>query len=420
MRLARAQSRPEISRMPPPRRILLVDADAFFVAVARMTDPEGAGKATHLIVGGSRDSRGVVCSASYDVRAYGVRSGMPMARAVKLCPQAMCVPVPRGACSEKSREIRAELERWAPVVEGASIDEWYLDLGGTEALYGHEPLADTARRIRDGVVARTGLTVSIGGGTNKLVAKLAVEFAKPKHGATGVHVVPPGSEAEFMRGIELAAIPGIGPRFQERLRRDNLVTVADVLALDAESLARFVGERDAAWLLRVASGESSAPVEASEVARSVSREETFPRDLHDDAALERELVRVAVRVAADIREEGLRARTITVKLRDADFTTRRKSRTLPDGVESERPITAVALDLLRRLRAARRVGTRLVGVTLTGFGAAPARQLGLFEASPAGDAGVETERDRALSRAADALRRKFGPDAILPATLLEP
>ncbi|HEX6057766.1 MAG TPA: DNA polymerase IV [Gemmatimonadaceae bacterium] len=403
----------------PPRRILLVDADAFFVAVARMADPEGAGRAKLLIVGGSREGRGVVCSASYDVRAFGVRSGMPMARAVKLCPQAMCVPVPRGACSEKSREIRAELERWAPVVEGASIDEWYLDLAGTEALYGHEPLAETARRIREAVVARTGLTVSIGGGTNKLVAKLAVELAKPKYGAAGVHVVPPGGEGEFMRGIELAAVPGIGPRFQERLRRDNLVTVADVLALDAETLVRLVGERDAEWLLRVARGEHEGAVEAGEEAKSISREETFPRDIHDDPSLERELVRVAVRVAADVREEGLRARTITVKLRDADFTTRRKSRTLPEGVESERAIVAVALDLLRRLRAARRVGTRLVGVALTGFGAGPARQLGLFESAAVPVAGVESERDRALSRAADALRAKFGPDAILPGTLVE-
>jgi DNA polymerase-4 len=405
---------------PAPRRILLVDADAFFVAVARMADPDGAGQAKLLIVGGSRESRGVVCSASYDVRAFGVRSGMAMARAVRLCPQAMCVPVPRGECSRKSREIRAELERWAPVVEGASIDEWYLDLGGTEALYGHQPLAETARRIREAVIERTGLTVSIGGGTNKLIAKLAVEFAKPKHGAAGVRVVPPGEEAAFMRGIELAAIPGIGPRFQERLQRDNLVTVADILALDRDTLARLVGEGDAEWLLAIARGEHHGAVEAREEAKSVSREETFPRDIHDDASLERELVRVAVRVAEDIREEGLRARTITVKLRDGDFTTRRKSRTLPEGVESERAITAVALDLLRKLRAARRVGARLVGVALTGFGAGPARQLGLFETPAARDTGVETERDRALSRAADALRRKFGPDAILPATLLEP
>src|SRR6478736_4990990 len=122
------------------RRILLADADAFYVAVARAVDPEGAGKAMLLIVGGSRDSRGVVCSASYETRKFGVRSAMPIARALRLCPDAVCVPVPRKACSEKHGEIRAVLERHAPAVEGASIDEWYLDLGGTEALYHHEDL----------------------------------------------------------------------------------------------------------------------------------------------------------------------------------------------------------------------------------------------------------------------------------------
>ena len=124
------------------RRILLADADAFFVAVARMVDPDGAGKEPLLIVGGTRESRGVVCSASYEARKYGVRSAMPISRALRLCPEAMCVPVPRRACSEKSHEIRAVLERASlPSSKAASIDEWYLDLGGTEGLYNHEPLA---------------------------------------------------------------------------------------------------------------------------------------------------------------------------------------------------------------------------------------------------------------------------------------
>src|SRR5205809_1065382 len=129
------------------RRILLADADAFFVAVARMVDPEGAGHATLLIVGGTRESRGVVCSASYEARRFGVRSAMSIAHALRLCPDAMCVPVPGKACGVKSREIRAVLERYAPLVEGASIDEWYMDLGGTEGVYRNEPLRDTAHRM---------------------------------------------------------------------------------------------------------------------------------------------------------------------------------------------------------------------------------------------------------------------------------
>src|SRR5438034_4128839 len=141
------------------RRILLADADAFYVAVARAVDPDGAGKAALLIVGGTRESRGVVCSASYETRKFGVRSAMSIAQALRLCPQAMCVPIPGKACSAKHREIRAVLERHAPVVEGASIDEWYMDLTGTEGVYRDEPLATTAHRTRTAVAKETGLTV---------------------------------------------------------------------------------------------------------------------------------------------------------------------------------------------------------------------------------------------------------------------
>ena len=166
--------------MTLPPRILLADADAFFAAVARLVDPEGAGKAALLIVGGRRGSRGVVCSASWEARQYGVRSAMPIARAEKLCPQAMFVPVPGKECGIKSREIRKVLEKFTPIVSGASVDEWYMDLGGTEAIYHNESLRDTAHRIRTAVKRETGMSVSIGGGTNRLVAKMAVERAKPK------------------------------------------------------------------------------------------------------------------------------------------------------------------------------------------------------------------------------------------------
>ena len=408
--------------MSPPRRILLVDADAFFVAVARMEDPEGAGREPLLIVGGSAESRGVVCSASYECRRFGVRSGMPISRAVKLCPRAMCVPVPRTACSTKSREIAAVLARFAPVVQPSSIDEWYLDLGGTESLYG-EPLASTAHRIRDAVREATGLGVSIGGGTAKLVAKLAVELAKPKPGtnATGVFVVEPGDEAEFMTRFKLADLPFVGPRFQERLERLGLRTVPDALPHDEATLARMLGEREGRWLHARIRGIDDSVVEPRDEAKSMSREDTFPRDLHDEDAIETELLRLATRVAADLREEGLRARTITVKLRDADFITRQASRTLDEAVESDRAVATVARELLRKLRRARRVGVRLVGVTLAHFGdAAGPAQLALFEPASAGPAEgpAETERDRRVSSTVDDIRERFGSGAIGPARLL--
>ena len=401
----------------PSRRILLADADAFFVAVARLVDPDGAGRSPMLIVGGSPNSRGVVCSASYEARAYGVRSGMPMSRAVRLCPHATRVPVPGAACARKSREIRAVLERFSPVVAAASIDEFYLDLTGTELLYDGALLADVAARIRAAVIEETGLSVSIGGGNSRLVAKMAAQLAKPGAGATasGVFVVESGGEAAFMRRFDLADIPGIGPKAQERLRAHGLVTVDDAVAADDASLVRWLGAREAEWLRGRVLGIDDSPVEVRAEAKSLSREDTFPVDLHDDAELERELQRLALRVASDLRGEGLRARTVTVKLRDADFTTRQASRTVPTPIESDRAVQAIAHELLARLRRARRTGARLLGVTLASLsGEGYAAQLPLFGH---GEPALETERDRALSRVVDSVRARFGDAALLPASL---
>jgi DNA polymerase-4 len=402
----------------PPRRILLADADAFFVAVARMVDPEGAGKEPLLIVGGSRESRGVVCSASYETRKFGVRSAMPISRALRLCPDAVCVPVPRKACSTKSREIHEVLDRYAPVVAGASIDEWYLDLAGTEALYRDEPLAGTAMRIRADIRKETGLSVSFGGGTAKLIAKLAVERAKPKpdNDATGVHVVAPGTEGEFLRGFTLAELPLVGPKFQERLAKFGMRTVPDVLQYDVPTLERWLGEREAQWLYDRVRGVDAGVVEPHFEAKSISRDETFPTDIRDDPELERELLALVVRAASDLRGDGMTARTITVRIRDADFRTRSAARTLDTAVISDRVIYAVAKVLLRKLRMARRVPARLLGVALSSLASDPeADQLTLFERLA--DSSTETDRDRTIARAVDRVRAKFGPDGILPGGL---
>ncbi len=402
----------------PPRRILLADADAFFVAVARMVDPDGAGREPLLIVGGTRESRGVVCSASYETRQYGVRSAMPIAQALRLCPGAVCVPVPRKACVARSREIRAVLDRFAPVVEAASIDEWYLDLSGTEALYHGEALADTAARIRHEVADTTGLSVSFGGGTSRLIAKLAVERAKPRPGndATGVRVVAAGAEGEFLGGVMLAEIPMVGPKFQQRLAQFGLRAVPDVLAIDPATLARWLGEREAAWLSRRVRGIDDTPVESRGDARSISRDETFPVDLADDASLERALLALVVRAASDLRGDGLCARTITVRIRDADFRTRQASRTLAAPVVTDRVIFGVARALLGRLRAARRTPARLLGVALSSLASDPeADQLPLFDGGA--DEPAESPRDRRLAAVVDRVRARFGPDAILPGGL---
>jgi DNA polymerase IV len=400
------------------RRVLLADCDQFFVAVARLVDPEGAGVAPLLIVGGSRDSRGVVCSASYEVRQFGVRSGMPIAQALRLCPDAMCVPVPRRACADKSRAVATVLKRFAPIVEPASVDELYLDLTNTERMYRDEPLADTAVRIREAVDRDAGISVSIGGGTSKLVAKLAVEVAKPRPGtgATGVHVVAPGEEAAFLLVCTLADIPGIGPRFQQRLAHLGWETVAQVVALDRAALIRNLGEREGLWLHDRVRGIDPTPVRARGHVKSISREETFARDITDPSAMERELLRLVDRAAGDLREAGLAARTITVKLRDADFVTRQASRTVAQAVTTDRAIAPIARKLFARLRAARRTAARLIGVSLSRFDGR-GDQLDLLERP---EERIEVERDRKLARAVDAVRERYGHDAIAPAILTEP
>ncbi len=392
---------------------MLVDADAFFVAVARLVDPEGAGKAPCLLVGGTAEGRGIVCSASYEARAFGVRSAMPMAQALRLCPTAMCVPVPGMACRQKHGEIRAVLEKYAPVVQAASIDEWYLDLGGTEALYEGETLKSIGHRMRSAVIAETGMTVSIGGGTSKLIAKLAAERAKPRpeNGADGVNIVEAGGEGDFMRLLKLAEIPGIGPKTASRLAERGLRTVNDVLALDEAALERLVGPRDAGWLAERVRGQDSGHVHERESAKSISRDGTFAKDINDDLVLEGELTEMVGRAAADLRSEALTARTITVKIRDKDFTTRQASRTVDESLESDRAIFLVARELLAKLRKARRVPARLLGVALSNFTVPPAKQLTLFDKQAGA---IETKKDREVSRAMDVVRMKFGRDAIAP------
>ena len=393
------------------RRILLADADAFYVAVARAIDPEGAGKARLLIVGGSRESRGVVCSASYEVRKYGVRSAMPIARALRLCPEATCVPVPFKQCWEKSREIRHVLQEFTPVVEGASVDEWYLDMTGTEGVYHDEPLARTAHRIRERVRDATGLTLSIGGGTNKLIAKMAVDRAKPSSGGAGVMIIEPGAEEEFLRTCTLAEIPLVGPKFQERLARRGLVRVEDVLQYDCAALEQWMSKREAAWLWNRVHGVDDHTVAHRVMNKGISRDETFGKDLARDEDIERELLRLVTRAASDMRGDGLTARTVAVRLRDWDFRTRATQRTLPEPVVSDRAILRVARELLAKLRNDRHVPARLVGVRLSHLTKTQDRdQLALLDSS-------ETERDRGLARAIDRVRGKYGPKSIIPGGL---
>jgi len=396
-----------------PRRILLVDCDAFFVQVARLEDPEGAGRAPLLIVGGSPSGRGVVTSASYEARKFGVRSAMPTAHALRLCPDATVVSTPRGSISRRSKDVRDALMDLSPVVQAASVDEFYLDLTGTERLFAPESLEETAERFRLAVLERTGINVSIGGGTRRIIAKLASGPAKP----AGVHIVPPGGEEAFLHTLDLADIPGIGPSLVEALKARGLIRVEDAWKVEREWLQRWFGERRGAWLYRRIRAVDSSEVDPRDHRKSISAERTFFEDVRSDEELQKRLLYLTGGVAATLRKQGFRARTITVKLRDHDFKTRQHSRTVPEPIESDTAIHDVARALLMELRETRRVPARLLGIGVTGLVEANTpRQLALFEESVPG----ETERERDISRAVDAVRNKFGKDAVVPARLVKP
>ena len=399
-------------RMPPQgsRKILLVDCDSFFVQVARLEDPEGAGTHPLLLVGG-RSNRGVITSASYAVRDYGVRSGMPTAQALKLCPEALVVPVPRGKVVERSRAVRAVLEELSPVVQAASIDEFYLDLTGTERLFKGEDLAANADRIRRTVKKRTEVAVSLGGGTQRIVAKVATRLAKPD----GVHVVPPGGEQAFMAQFRLSNLPGIGPAFLKQLSAKGLNTVAEAAAVERAWLERWFGSGRGAWLWERIRGIDASEVDARDARKSISSERTFFADINDDDELERRLLQLSCGVGSQLRGKELRARTVTVKIRDHDFTTRQSGSTQPEGLETDRAIYTVALSLLHHLRHRRRTGARLLGVGVSNLvRQAPTRQGELFGEREA----LESERDRIIARTVDRIHDRFGRGALQPGRII--
>lgn len=384
----------------------------FYVQVARLEDPEGAGREPLLIVGGSASGRGVVTSASYECRRFGVRSAMPTAEALRLCPDAVVVGVPRGSVGRRSREVRDALEDLSPVVQAASVDEFYLDLTGTERLFHRAPLEETARDIREQVLERTGISVSIGGGTNRLVAKLAARPAKPG----GVFIVPPGGEEAFVGGLELADLPGVGPALLRSLRERGIQTIADARGVGMEWLERWLGGSRAAWLDRRMRGRDDSEVVPGEGRKSISAERTFSRDIDDDDDLRRRLLALTVSVTGTLRDKGLLARTVTVKLRDGDFSTRQRSHTFDEPVESDRVVFPVARRLLDDLRRRRRTPARLIGIGVSNLLEGPApRQMALFESAEP----RETEDDRALNRAVDRLRGRFGRDAVVPGGMVD-
>ncbi len=379
--------------------ILHVDLDAFYASVEVLKDPSLAGRP--VVVGGA-GPRGVVMSASYEARAYGVRNAMPAVRARRLCPEAVFLPPDFEAYRSHSNRFREILLGVTPFVEPIALDEAFLDVGGAVMLFG--PPERIAERIRREVRGEVGVACSVGVGPSKLVAKLASRRAKPD----GLVVVRAGEVETFLDPLPARAIWGIGEKTMETLSRLGVRTVGDLARTPPAVLGRVIGEQHANDLIRLARGVDDRPVVAYEAPKSVSHEETFASDLDAEEDLFREALALCGNVAARLRKDGFRARTIVLKVRLANFTTLTRSRTLsaPTDVASE--IYRVARELYRGLPGARR-RVRLLGVQATGLVPAGAEQLALLRG----------ERRRDVEVALDRIERRFGPGAARPAALLD-
>lgn len=386
-------------------RFLHVDLDAFFVEVCRQLRPE-LRDVDLLIVGGRPDGRGVVQSASYGARKFGVRAGMSSAEAARRCPGATFVRTAFDDYRRASRTVRRIFEDFSPIVVMASVDEAYLDFSGTDRLH-PASLLPVAEAIRDRVMREAGLACSIGIGGNRMVAKLASDAAKPR----GLMEVRAGWEEGFMAGLPLRALPGVGPRTAARLESLGLTEVWQVQAQSVEALEKLVGG-EAKLLKRRAHGHGGRVLRTHRRTKSVSRETTLDRDTNDPAQLERILLRLSAHVASQLRGGALAARTVTLKLRHGDFVTITRSRTLEAPSDLDADLIGAARGLLRgAFEEVRRrgKGVRLVGVAATNLSEAP--QAELFEAP-------ERTRLRQLTTAVDRVRERFGFDAAKAASMV--
>lgn len=382
-----------------PRSIIHVDLDAFFASVEELLDPSIAG--LPVIVGGDPAKRGVVASASYAARAYGVHSAMPMAQALRLCPYAVVRHGHHEVYASYSKRVMAILAEYTPLLEQVSIDEAFLDVTGCEQLFG--PPVEIARRIQQRILSELGLSASLGVASNKLVAKVASTLAKPR----GLHVVPPGQESAFLAPLPIEYLWGIGKVTAERLHHLGVQTIGQLAALPDQQMKALFGSV-AAEMRRRALGIDDSPVGAEARRKSVSQEHTFPRDVTDIRVLKRYLLEMSEELTAQLRKYGECARTVVLKMRYPDFRTITRRATLAQPTDLTDVIYAQAIALLQR-EWRQGIQIRLIGLGVTGL--VQARQLNLFEES--------SQRLVRLSRAVDEIRSKYGGQAIRRASLLK-
>jgi DNA polymerase-4 len=382
------------------RTIIHVDLDAFFCSVEELLDPSLKG--TAFAVGGAADERGVISTASYAARKFGVHSALPTARAMRLCPGLKLLPGRHKVYRDYSRRVMAFFDAETPLVEQISIDEAFLDFTGDQ-----RPGGEIAAMLKARILDEVGLSTSFGVATNKLMAKIATNVGKPN----GLIVVPPGQEAAFLAPLPLAMLWGVGPKTQARLAELGLRTIGDLAGWPAPDLEQRFG----AWgadLARHARGLDDRPVETEREAKSISKEITFARDVSDRPALRRHLMEMCDQVAGALRRQGLVARTVKLKLRWPPFETITRQTTLPQPTDQEAEIFSAAFALFEAAWGRGRP-VRLIGVGVAGL-QTPARQLGLFETPSVAD-----ERAGKLAEAVDKIRAKYGWDAVKRASALD-
>ncbi|MCL4560349.1 MAG: DNA polymerase IV [Chloroflexi bacterium] len=382
-----------------PRKILHLDLDAFFCAVEEKRDPSLRGKA--FIVGGRPGERGVVLSASYAARKFGIRSAMPTARAVKLCPDLTIVPAKHGAYSAASQQVMDRLANLTPLMEQISIDEAFLDISDLP-----EPGEVIAQRLQASIRDELDLPCSIGIAANKLLAKTATDVGKASHRSSGppyaILVVPPGQEAAFLAPLPVQALWGIGPKTSERMAGLGIHTIGDLASLPEAQLAYHFGKMGYELALR-ARGIDNRPVITSRAVKSISQETTFEKDVNDQRTLERTLQDLSAQVGYRLRRESLAGTTVRLKLRWSDFTTLTRQVTLRQATNQDGEISAAGLQLFRQTWEKGRL-VRLLGVGVSGLGPA-LRQLSLWE-------GGGTEKEQRLLQAVDELRQRYGKTVI--------
>ncbi len=383
----------------PAEPILHADLDAFYASVEVLKDQSLAGKP--VIVGGI-GGRGVVSSASYEAREYGVRSAMPTVRARRICPDGVFVPPDFQAYQAHSNRFREVLLSHTPLVEPISLDEAFLDVGGATMLFG-EP-REIAVRIRAAVEREVGVTCSVGIAPTKFVAKLASDHCKPN----GLLVVPAGGVTGFLEPLPVGRLWGVGEKTGEVLGRLGVRTIGDLGRTPESILARLLGEQNARHLSRLAHGIDDRDVVPYEAPKSIGHEETFEHDMDDDVTILRELLALSGKVASRLRADGYHARTITMKVRLATFTTLTRSKTMSDATDVGADLYHTVAGLYRALPGERR-RVRLLGVQASGLVPAGAEQLALLRGERWGD----------VERAVDRIELRFGRGSAMPASLLD-